>query len=91
VDGQWSTFAIRIGTPATVVRVLPVTSWQETWAVWNAPVDHCNVSAGVSPNCADARGGLFDNSSSSTWKNGQEQFLGLDADLGYEGEGQYGL
>ena len=49
------------------------------------------MSAGVSPNCGDARGGLFDNNTSSTWKNGQEQFLGLDAALGYQGEGQYGM
>ncbi|PMD45912.1 acid protease [Hyaloscypha variabilis F] len=90
-DGQWSTFAIRIGMPPTVLRVLPVTSWQETWAIWNAPVDHCNVSAGVPADCGSLRGGLFDNSSSTTWRNEQEQFLGLDADLGYMGEGQYGF
>ncbi len=59
--------------------------------VWGSAAGHCNTSAGVSPNCGDARGGLFDTSTSSTWQNGQEQFLGLDAALGYEGEGQYGM
>ncbi len=49
------------------------------------------MSAGVSPDCADARGGVFNNDSSSTWVNGLEEFLGLDTDLGYSGEGQYGM
>jgi hypothetical protein len=91
VDGNWSTFEIRVGTPANVFRVLPVTSWQETWVIWGSAAGHCNVSAGVSPDCGNARGGLFDNNTSSTWENGQEQFLGLDEALGYDGEGQYGM
>jgi hypothetical protein len=91
VDGNWSTFEIRVGTPANVFRVLPVTSWQETWVVWGSAAGHCNVSAGVSPDCGEARGGLFDNNTSSTWENGQEQFLGLNEALGYDGEGQYGM
>jgi hypothetical protein len=46
VDGNWSTFEIRVGTPANVFRVLPVTSWQETWVIWASAAGHCNVSAG---------------------------------------------
>lgn len=49
-DGAWSTFMIRVGTPAQLFRVLPSTSGTETWI----PIsDNCN--AGISW-CGNARG-----------------------------------
>lgn len=51
----------------------------------------CNASVGVSSNCGDARGGLFDDTDSSTWIPSDQDFLGLDQGLGYEGVGQYGM
>lgn len=49
-DGAWSTFMIRVGTPAQIFRVLPSTSGKETWI----PIpDNCN--AGMSW-CGNARG-----------------------------------
>ena len=49
-DGAWSTFMIRVGTPAQFFRVLPSTSGTETWI----PIpDNCN--AGMSW-CGNARG-----------------------------------
>ena len=30
-DGGWSTFAISVGTPAQIFRVLPSTNGLETW------------------------------------------------------------
>ncbi|CZR66087.1 uncharacterized protein PAC_15988 [Phialocephala subalpina] len=91
VDGTWSTFEIRVGTPATTYRVLPATSWQETWVVYGAAAGVCNATLGVSSNCEEARGGVFDSSKSSTWVQSDQDFLGLNAALGYQGVGQYGF
>ncbi|KUJ21618.1 acid protease [Mollisia scopiformis] len=91
VDGTWSTFEIHVGTPANVYRVLPATSWQETWVIYGAAAGVCNTSVGVSSNCGDARGGLFNSTDSSTWIQSDQDFLGLDATLGYQGVGQYGF
>ena len=49
-DGAWSTFSIRVGSPAQIFRVLPSTSGTEAWV----PIaDNCN--AGMSW-CGNARG-----------------------------------
>ncbi len=90
VDGTWSTFEIRVGTPAQVFRVLPATSWQETWIIWNT-VNACNTSLGVASDCIEARGGAFESQSSSTWQDEGEFTLGVNTDLGYNGVGDYGL
>ena len=90
VDGTWSTFEIRVGTPQQVYRVLPATSWQETWVVYGLAVSVCDASVGVAPNCQDARGGVFSNFSSTTWEQGKQYMLGVDTNLGESGEGQYG-
>ncbi|TVY60741.1 Candidapepsin-8 [Lachnellula suecica] len=91
VDGTWSTFEIRVGTPAQTVRVLPATSWQETWVVWGAAAGVCNTTLGVASDCADLRGTFFESSASSTWENNTQNFLGLDQAKGYSGEAQYGF
>jgi hypothetical protein len=91
VDGTWSTFEIRVGTPSQVARVLPATSWQEVWVVWGNVVGVCNTTLGVDANCNDARGGTFVSTSSSTWNQSTQDYLGLNTDLGYSGEGQYGF
>ncbi|RDW85871.1 hypothetical protein BP5796_04196 [Coleophoma crateriformis] len=90
-DGTWSTFEIRVGTPATTVRVLPATSWQEVWVIWGGVPGVCNTTEGVSTDCGDERGGLWEATSSSTWQQGDQLFLGLNQDLGYSGQGQYGF
>jgi len=90
VDGTWSTFTIRVGTPVSTYRVLPATSWQETWVVYGAAAQVCNTSVGVKANCEEDRGGFFDGAKSSTWKQGEQYQLQLEEMLGYEGVGQYG-
>ena len=50
----------------------------------------CDASVGVAPNCQDARGGVFSNSTSSTWEQGKQYTLGVDKNLGESGVGQYG-
>jgi len=103
VDGTWSTFEIRVGTPdnpnspGSVYRVLPATSWQETWVIYGAAAGVCNTSLGVEADCGEARGGVFDSAQSSTWtqtyRNAtQDQYtLGLNTQLGEDGVGQYGM
>ncbi|KAK0125475.1 hypothetical protein ONS96_009313 [Cadophora gregata f. sp. sojae] len=91
VDGTWSTFTIRVGTPVSIYRVLPASSWQETWVVYGAAAQVCNVSVGVKANCEEDRGGFFDGAKSSTWKQGDQYQLQLEEMLGYEGVGQYGF
>ena len=91
VDGTWSTFEIRVGTPAEVYRVLPATSWQETWVIYGLAATVCDASVGVTPNCQDARGGTFSNFTSSTWESEGQFTLGVDTNLGESGVGLYGL
>lgn len=91
VDGIWSTFAIRVGTPSSIFRVLPATSWQETWVVYGSAAGVCNATAGVTTDCQDDRGGVFDVTKSSSWVAEKQRPLDLNADLGYAGVGQYGM
>ncbi len=80
-----------MGSAQQVARVLPATSWQEVWLVFNISIN-CNTSAGVPADCADSRGGFFNLSqTSSTWKDEGYFGLGLNNQLGYAGEGDYGM
>ncbi|KAG9247675.1 aspartic peptidase domain-containing protein [Calycina marina] len=96
-DGKWSTFFIRVGTPATVVRVVASTNSPLTAVV---RPQGCLISAipgGVPSNCVDARGETFNSNDSSTWSNqgwfGLNAGLlgGFEANLGYSFYLDYGL
>lgn len=69
--GGWSSFALQIGTPAQIVRVLISTAGQATWAI---------SSLGCTPDlpssCRQTRGDLFNNNNSRTWT--EKGFYGLD-------------
>ena len=78
-DGYWSTFALQIGTPPQTIRVLPSSSGSAVWAVL---IEGCIPTD--APFCSDDRGGLFDNSSSTTW-----QYIGL-FELPSDSEGVFG-
>lgn len=60
------------------------------WVVYGSVVGRCNTSIGVERDCEEDRGGVFDPTKSNTWKQGDQQFLGLNEDLGLNGSGQYG-
>lgn len=62
-DNWSSSFSLRVGSPSQVVRVLPSTAGQATWVV-----STLGCPSDAPPSCRDIRGGLFDNSTSSTWK-----------------------
>lgn len=93
-DGDWSTFILRVGTPAQSFRVLPATNGQETWV----PLIQACVP-NITASCGDARGvngfdqqphGGFENNRSSTWVKEGIFDLGAEAQLGYQGNGLYG-
>ena len=94
-DGDWSSFALRVGTPAQDVRVLVSTNSPETMVVLSPGCSSAAMNP-VPNNCANSRGGLFDPDTSSTW---QEQGLfginqdgvGFEANLEYSQNASYGL
>lgn len=95
VDGQWSTFALRVGEPAQDVRVLVSTDSPDTMVVLP---EGCTKEAmdPVIANCANSRGGTFSMNSSETWDDQgffgiNENGVGFEADLGYSQNAEYGL
>ena len=95
VDGMWSTFALRVGTPAQDVRVIVSTNAPQTMVV--LPLGCTSDAINPIPSgCANARGGLFNPNSSSTWLDQglfgiNENGVGFEANLGYSQPSQYGL
>ncbi|KAL8918402.1 MAG: hypothetical protein Q9208_007372 [Pyrenodesmia sp. 3 TL-2023] len=85
IDGEWSSFDLRVGTPERTVRVLPSTAGSATWVVTPGGCDP------PSANCSEARGGLFDQSQSSTWKDLGPFTLALEQNLGRNESGAFGL
>jgi hypothetical protein len=63
IDGKWSSFTLRVGTPQQFVRTFVSFAVYQTWVV--LPLG-C-VAAEDQSACADARGWLFDNDTSSTF------------------------
>jgi hypothetical protein len=90
-DGPWSSFSLRVGTPPQYLRVLISTAGQDTWVVLP---EGCSPAEFNSSACPDLRGKLFNISQSTTWKDqGDGSFfgLGLETNLGYSGNGDFGL
>lgn len=94
VDGLWSTFAIRVGTPAQNVRVLASTNALASLVVVHLGCTLLAVNL-LPDNSANARGGLFSSNSSTTWRD-QGQFginengVGFEANLEYSQPADYG-
>ena len=84
--GGWSSFAVRVGTPAQVVRVLISTAGQATWAVSKLG---CPPEVPVS--CSSTRGELFATDESSTWRERGNNSLGLELNLYPSDNATYGL
>lgn len=83
-DGNWSPVSIRVGSPPQWVNVLISTSSEETWVVGPGGCDGTVI-------CQTKRGGLFQRNESSTWHDQGYYNLGLDPQLGFSGNGDYGL
>jgi hypothetical protein len=94
-DGRWSSFIVRVGTPAQTFRVFPSTSGHETFI----PVPEGCIETDPS-NCGSLRGaypfngrdsdGLSVNAS-STWKAIGLYNLAFGDDLGMSDNGMYGF
>ncbi|KAG8160861.1 hypothetical protein KVR01_009125 [Diaporthe batatas] len=97
VDGSWSSFMIRVGTPQQWFSVLPSTASQQTWV----PVpEGCESSiVGNISDCGDSRGvwpfeseesNGFQTNKSSTWKAIGIYELFIEEHLGIDGRGLFG-
>ncbi|KAL8833217.1 MAG: hypothetical protein Q9170_004412 [Blastenia crenularia] len=84
-DGLWSSFYLQVGTPAQDVRVLISTSSQVSWIVLEGQA--CLAGDGT---CANARGGLYNMNTSSTWEPNGFWQLGNERNLGIFANGLFG-
>ncbi|KAL6890401.1 aspartic peptidase domain-containing protein [Trichoderma evansii] len=85
VDGPWSSFELRVGTPAQNVRILPGTSSTQTLVVLPEGCQIIKVT-----DCANSRGELFNTTASSTWKEIGLFNLGFEDGLGFTDNGEFG-
>ncbi|KAL8993531.1 MAG: hypothetical protein Q9188_007306 [Gyalolechia gomerana] len=85
-DGRWSSFALQIGSPAQIVRVLISTAGVATWVISNlgCPPD-------FPPYCSQYRGGLFNSDHSLTWNQKGFFSLALETNLHPADNATYGL
>lgn len=94
-DGSWSTFLIRVGTPAQTFRILPATNGQETWVpvpqgcLSSDPIS-CGNLRGVEPFKSALSSG-FQVNASSTWVENGFYTLVSEKNLNYSGNGKYGF
>lgn len=90
-DGPWSSFVIRVGTPAQDIKALISTAGYQTWAVLPQ-----GCTSSDPPTCGVSRGGEFRPNESSTWVINNVTSKGifsldLESNLGYHGNnGEYG-
>jgi hypothetical protein len=89
VDGQWNTYALRIGTPPQVVKVLISTTSQQAWAIHplGCSADFPGLS---SDQCNNSRGGVYASNASSTYERQGVYSLYIEANLNYTGNGEFG-
>ncbi|EKG13670.1 Peptidase A1 [Macrophomina phaseolina MS6] len=93
-DGPWSSFRLSVGTPPQDFRVLVSTRGHETFVLdphgcTSTDPSNCTSARGAEPfNGAQSSG--FNTNASSTWDIIGIYDLGLEAELGYTGNGQYG-
>ena len=85
IDGQWSSFGLRIGNAEQAVRVLPSTSGHTTCVVLS---DACPP---YPPTCSELRGGLVSLNKSASWHDLGTYTLVLDQNLETNATGKYGL
>ena len=83
-DGPWSSFTLRVGTPAQDVRVLISSASQATWVVLP---DGCKVN---DTGCQGDRGEVYNYNHSSTWSQNGLYELYNERNLGMTGNGFWG-
>ncbi|OBT88774.1 hypothetical protein VE02_02393 [Pseudogymnoascus sp. 03VT05] len=95
IDGPWSTFNLRVGTPEQDVRVTISTASPETLVVLSEYGCSTKLFGTVPAGCASSRGMMFSPNTSSTWiDNGffgiNQDGVGLEANLGYSQAANFG-
>jgi hypothetical protein len=87
-DGSWSSFAVQIGTPPQVVRVLPDIAGNSIWTVLAQACDTSEAN-----DCPSSRGNVFNSNQSTTWKDKGLYELPLNPEhfLPYSGNADFGL
>jgi len=89
VDGTWNTYAVRVGTPETVLRLFVSTTGYQIWVV--APQGCASLSQQA---CDNNRGNDFYYNQSSTWQEQGEYQLWIEQNLGLDGStdvGEFGF
>jgi hypothetical protein len=86
LDGNWSTFAVQVGTPAQTSNLLVSFNLYQIWVVLT---EGCTGAASLS-SCATSRGGLFDVSASSSWNTIGIYEFAIEQNLGYSGNSRFG-
>lgn len=86
IDGSWSSFTLRVGTPQQFVRTFVSFTAYQTWVVLP---QGCDAAASQST-CAQTRGWLFNESASSTFDQIGIYDLWIERGLGYDGNAVYG-
>ncbi|OBT49326.1 hypothetical protein VE00_00357 [Pseudogymnoascus sp. WSF 3629] len=95
IDGPWSTFNLRVGTPEQDVRVTISTTSPETLVVLSEYGCSTKVFATIPAGCASSRGMMFSPNTSSTWiDNGffgiNQNGVGLETNLEYVQAADFG-
>ncbi|KAK4965531.1 hypothetical protein LTR42_012287 [Elasticomyces elasticus] len=86
IDGKWSSFTVRIGTPAQYIRTfVSFAAWQ-TLAV----VEQGCQGASDFDACAGTRGYIFNQTASTTFENIGLYGWGIESNLGLDGNAIYG-
>jgi Eukaryotic aspartyl protease len=89
IDGQWNTFALRVGTPPQIVKVMISTTSQQTWAIH--PIGCSLDFAGLpSSQCPNSRGGIFNSNASTTYVNNGIYSLYIEENLNFTGNAEFG-
>ena len=85
IDGSWSSFVLRVGTPSQTVRVLASWSSYQTWVI------HPQGCVGITtPNCNGSRGGIFNSNASTSWDTVGLYDFQVENNLGLYGDASYG-
>jgi hypothetical protein len=83
-DGPWSSFNIQVGTPPQTLRVLVSTTISATWVIISAGCPASDSS------CPNARGGIYNNATSSTWVKQGDFLLSAEEILDINEAGLFG-
>jgi len=85
IDGQWSSFTLRVGTPQQFIRTFLSFAVYQTWGVLP---QGCQAAANEQQ-CADARGWIYDQNASSTREPIGLYDLYVENKMGVGGNAEY--